>query len=135
MLTLLSIAPTKFPLDGGVEFTITANPATFVLGTAYAIYVGPNGGAADAQCYSGVTGQGFNCYPLSATQIKAVSPMLRRHATLIVTVAGGGDSGQLISGQAIEYSFADQLFWLRKHWPRSYSAGPRGLDREPRQDL
>jgi len=139
-LTIASLSQYQFPLYGGVEFTITVDAGTpLTLGGSYAVYLGPAGSAVDTPCYGGEQGYGYACYPETVTTLKAVSPLLDRASGLYVTIVGPGGTGLIGGGApaitAIEQSFCDMLWVIRKHWPDWYETGPRSLQDEPRQDV
>lgn len=139
-IPILSVTPYIWPRKGGVVISIEASAGGFSLSSSYQVYIGPNGTAADAPCYSGVVGNAYACVPESDVLLKCVTPPLERNADLYLTVISGADSGQISSScgiaalMAIEDSYFDALFIIRKHWTRWYDTGPRSLDLEPRQD-
>lgn len=140
VIPILSVSPYIWPRKGGVVISIAASAGGFSLTSSYQVYIGPHGTNADAPCYSGTIGNAYACVPVSAILLQCVTPPLDRDNDLYLTVISGADQGQLHSScgipalMAIEDSYFDSLFEIRKHWPRWCITGPRSLDLEPRQD-
>ena len=134
VITLNSVTPAVFPGKGGLVISIAAPPAEFSVTSSYVVYLGINGTIADDPCYSGVIGNAYACTPVSDILLTCVTPPLPRSDAIFLTVVSGVDSGQIASLDAIEDSYFDQLFEMRKHWTRWHDTGPRSLSLEPRQD-
>jgi len=136
-IVITGISKTDFAIYGGEEFTISAVAGAnqWVLGAHYSVYLGRNGTIADALCYSGAIGNGYVCHPDSITAMRAVSPPQVRGTGYIVTVVLGALSGGFGGLRVVEQPWVDMVFDVRRHWPGWLVAGPRSIEREPRQDL
>ncbi len=68
-MTLTAATPSLVDADGGLRCVLTG---TFVAGRPYFAYVGTDN--TGSVCYSGVSGQGPLCYPISNTELPVVIP-------------------------------------------------------------
>lgn len=131
-LSVTSVTPDCVGCDGGEQLTLVGS---FPQNTPLYVYLGPNGTASDAPCYSGLRGQGAACYSLNGTTLKCFAPRVAlnlAHYVLLVTYPAGPQQVALTDPFTVRPPFYySQVFALRSILRRKWATGPRTLDDVP----
>lgn len=130
-LTVTALSPLFIAYDGGHRLELTG---TFALGHRHRVYIGLTGTTADAACYSGVAGEGVDCYPQSATKLVAYSPCLDTASGQHVLIRDVDTAETVLLSAALTVMLASyylSTFAMRSVLPPRWKTGPRSLDRLP----
>lgn len=127
---LTSVDPVTVADDGGRLLTLTG---VFELGATYRVHVGPLGTTADPACHSGVAGQGDDCHPVSATILRAYTPLLEPGTTPNILVVDQVTAEQHVLAAAltvVDRQFSNLVWALRQMLPSYYRVGARAIDQQ-----
>ena len=127
---LSSVTPNLFGSQGAVLMTITGTG--FDPETAYAVFIGLNGDTTDPRCYGG-RGYGSEIYPVSATEMQAVCPLLTVTGDLDLTVQDLNTQLTETLADAvtvIERAWLGKAYSMRACFPAWYRIGNRRVAEE-----
>ena len=127
-MALTAATPDLVDADGGARTLLTG---TFVLGRAYRAFVGDD--ASGLPCYSGVSGQGALCRPISSTQLPVCLPSVPVGdvpMTAVDTTDGSTQSGRKILRAEAPFLHA-MVFSMRQNIRRLFAVGATSPEQLP----
>lgn len=127
-MALTAATPDIVDADGGARTTLSG---TFVLGRSYRAYVGDD--ASGRPCYSGISGQGALCRPISNALLPVCLPVLPMGDVPMAvqdTVDGTWQTGRKILRAEAPFLHA-MMFSMRQNIRRLFAVGPTSPEQLP----
>lgn len=130
-LSVTGVSPAIVKADGGYPLYISG---TFVLGHRHQFYIYPGTWSTSVpKGYSGVPGQGYVVYPLTATLAKVYTPVFTVFPSAFYDIRAedmdtlsAAAKSNCLTVEPSDYGSA--VFTLRRHFPPMYRVGPRDFE-------